>query len=1095
MKRFYLITASVLLAFISNAQLVSTWIGSGTQGSTTGTARLSTQLDRPWGCAIDGQGNIWMAEEGGNVIKMLLPGGTVYSRAGTYGNAGFYNAAGANAHFDGPHGIAAGPGDTLFIADYNNCVIRKMNPFLSLSNAQTVTVLAGKYTNGSSSSYTPQPGFANGGPTVAQFNYPTDVAVDGNGNVYVADAGNHAIRKITRAGMVTTITGGPTMQGYVDGTLAQAKFNLPTGLFLASNGDLYVADKGNSKIRKISISGDSVTTVVSGLYTPSDVIFTNNIYYITDQHRIRKYANSTLTTFAGSNTLNDYGNVNAYGTNARFYNVQGLFLNANDGYIYVADQDNHLIKRVSICTITTPSITATGNDTLCQGDSVVLAGPAGYFKYQWNNGKTTQSITVKTAGSYTLSVTSTDSCVNISNPFVVTLLNVSSKITYTTPTAFCNGDSIILKGPAGYTGYSWSNGATTQNITLKTSDTVTLTVNNHWCSSTSQPVRVRVKPVPTSTFSCKDTVCLNTNCTITYTGSAATTATYTWNFGGGQIISGSKNGPYTIKWATTGIKTVTCSVKDTNACQSVVTSKTIRVLPLPTSTFTVQTPLCALANDTITYTGNGTSKCTYAWVFDTAIVSNGSGMGPYTVYWADSGTKSVTLIVTDTNGCVSSKSSKSVMVNKTSTSTFIAKQLSVLINATDSITYTGNGGTYAHYYWDFDSAATQAGSGKGPYRVSWNTKGIKTITLTVIENGCSSTFSLQINVSLTGSKPVPDFSANVTTINQGQSVHFTDNSLNNPTSWKWTFTGGNPVSSTTANQTVTYNTAGSFNVKLVVANSYGKDSLTKTGYIKVNSLKPVVDFNASVTTITQGGSVTFTDASTYIPSSWKWTFQGGTPATATTSGKVVQYNTAGTYYVKLVASNSYGSDSLTKNAYITVNTAGQKPVADFSASKTVIKIGESIKFTDLSTNSPVGLVWSFQGGSPSTSVLSSPIIAYNSAGTYDVQLIAINAAGSDTAIKSKYILVNPLGIDTRNNDPSIRFYPSPVKDKLIIETVSDLKNSTIEVLDITGKIKYVSKYSVSGKSISLDLTTLPRGLYLLRIGSGKVNFIGKFSKE
>jgi PKD repeat protein len=295
---------------------------------------------------------------------------------------------------------------------------------------------------------------------------------------------------------------------------------------------------------------------------------------------------------------------------------------------------------------------------------------------------------------------------------------------------------------------------------------------------------------------------------------------------------------------------------------------------------------------------------------------------------------------------------------------------------------------------------------------------------------------------------------------------------------------------------ITYNTAGTYDVKLVVTNAYGSDSMTRAGYIKVNTVnqKPVANFSASVTTVTAGGFVTFSDASSNTPTSWKWTFEGGTPNTANTSTKLVQYNTAGSYYVKLVVSNAFGSDSTTKSAYITVNSAGQKPVADFSANKTLLKAGDSVTFTDLSTNSPIGLVWSFQGGTPSTSTATSPLIKYKTPGLYNVQLIAINAAGSDTMIKTGYIKVDPQGINEAQN-ASVRIYPSPVKDKLYIESDPDAKISSVEIFDFTGKLRYSGNNSVKGTSVSLDLSSLPKGLYLLRISGKNLNYSGTISKE
>jgi PKD repeat protein len=378
--------------------------------------------------------------------------------------------------------------------------------------------------------------------------------------------------------------------------------------------------------------------------------------------------------------------------------------------------------------------------------------------------------------------------------------------------------------------------------------------------------------------------------------------------------------------------------------------------------------------------------------------------------------------------------------------------------------------------------------------VAWNTGGIKTIKLNVIEIGCSSNDSLKITVNTTGTKPVPAFTANLTTLNEGQTTTFTDQSLNSPTSWKWTFNGGTPATSITANQAVKYNTAGVYSVKLVVQNSYGKDSLTKSGYITVKG-KPIASFSGSPTTITAGSSVTFADESANYPTTWKWTCTGGTPLNPVVANPTVTYNTAGTFDVKLVVTNSLGADSMTKTGYIKVNPAPQKPVADFSGNKTVIKKGDSVTFTDLSTNSPTALKWTFQGGSPLTSTTASQVVKYNTVGSFDVKLKATNAFGSDSVTKIKYIQVNPVSIEDRNGEQLFSMYPSPAKEKLFVETFREFKANSVEVLDITGRIKYEIKFATMGSLISIDISLLPKGLYILRIAGENANFTGKFSKE
>jgi PKD repeat protein len=404
-----------------------------------------------------------------------------------------------------------------------------------------------------------------------------------------------------------------------------------------------------------------------------------------------------------------------------------------------------------------------------------------------------------------------------------------------------------------------------------------------------------------------------------------------------------------------------------------------------------------------------------------------------------------------------------------------------------------------------------------------------------------------------GVPPVADFSADQTTVMATSTVQFTDLTINTPSSWSWTFAGGTPSSSTAQNPSVTYNTPGVYDVTLVATNSTGSDTETKVGYITVTTLQPpVADFSASATNISAGDSVTFSDLSSNNPTSWSWTFTGGTPATSTEQNPTVTYNTAGVYAVTLISTNASGSDTETKVDYINVAekpycsaqgnnwsyewigrvqigtfdnpsgaagytdftnlfvnlTAGdtvnvtltpefssttyieywkiwidyngdhdfedageevfsgggtsavvngnftvqsgidtttrmrvmmkynaaptsscetfsygevedytavispgtpQPPVADFSASATVINEGDSVTFTDLSTNNPNAWDWTFNGGNPAVSTLQNPTITYDTAGTYSVTLVATNAEGSDTETKVNYITVNAAG--------------------------------------------------------------------------------------
>ena len=170
---------------------------------------------------------------------------------------------------------------------------------------------------------------------------------------------------------------------------------------------------------------------------------------------------------------------------------------------------------------------------------------------------------------------------------------------------------------------------------------------------------------------------------------------------------------------------------------------------------------------------------------------------------------------------------------------------------------------------------------------------------------------------ITPNPPTADFTGTPTTILERESVTFTNNSEYAAT-YLWNF--GDGATSTLMNPVHTYMTPGTYTVSLRVENTLGNDTKTRTNYITVNpnTNPPVADFVASETEVYMGATVTFTDLTENIPTSWEWTFEGGTPATSTEQNPSVTYDEPGEYTVTLVATNAYGSDTETKTGYITV---------------------------------------------------------------------------------------------------------------------------------------------------------------------------------
>ncbi|CAM3675983.1 hypothetical protein FSS13T_26640 [Flavobacterium saliperosum S13] len=243
--------------------IVSTFAGSGVAGFTDGTG-ATAKFYYPAGMAIDANDNLYVADYSNHRIRKVTPGGLVTTYAGL-AIAGATDGNTSVAKFNGPTGVAVDASGNVFVADYNNHKIRK------ISTLGEVSTVAG----------TGIAGAADGASVTATFNHPAIVAVDTNNNLFITDEGNHKIRKISSLNEVTTFAGTGT-SGANDAAASSATFNSPTGVCVDNAGTVYIADYGNHKIRKISRYGygispdlpagltlNSVTGEISG--TPAQV--------------------------------------------------------------------------------------------------------------------------------------------------------------------------------------------------------------------------------------------------------------------------------------------------------------------------------------------------------------------------------------------------------------------------------------------------------------------------------------------------------------------------------------------------------------------------------------------------------------------------------------------------------------------------------------------------------------------------------------------------------------------------------------------------------------------------------------------------------
>jgi len=263
----------------------------GVAGTADGTG-TAAQFNTPSGLALDGNGNLFVADTGNCTIREITPAGVVSTIAGIAGQSGFADGAAGGAQFNSPVGIIVATNGAVFVADSGNHCLRQIS-------GGVVSTFAGS----------PQVwGSADGAGTNAQFNGPVGLAFDANQNLFVSDANNDTIRKIAPNGTVTTFAGLAVQDGATDGNLASARFRSPAGLVFDATGNLFVADSFNQTIREISTNG-----IVS-----------------------------TVCGAAGS-----FGAADGANGVARFYNPYGLAV-AADGSLVVADAYNEILRVVLV---------------------------------------------------------------------------------------------------------------------------------------------------------------------------------------------------------------------------------------------------------------------------------------------------------------------------------------------------------------------------------------------------------------------------------------------------------------------------------------------------------------------------------------------------------------------------------------------------------------------------------------------------------------------------------------------------------------------------------------------------------------------------
>jgi len=341
---FLLAFGCALGAFsLTFTHLAGSFGGPGFEDGTATAARFNSDA----AIAVDGSGNVYVADSGNHTIRVISPTGEVTTLAGVAETPGVTDGRGAHALFNTPSGIYVNGSGAVFVADSFNHTIRKIG-------------------SGVTSTFVGYPGFfgfVNNTGSAARFNQPRGITADGSGNLYVADTGNHSIRMITPGGAVTTLAG-TGVSGNANGTGTAASFSVPIGIvYEPTSNALYVADSGNRVVRRITLPGAVVTTFAGTMSTPGHgdgapgfffspsgiTVDSAGTFYVSDStdHTIRSITSGgTVGTTAGL-TFYPGPDDGVLPFGAKFRSPAGIAAFGTTT-LFVADTGNHTVRKLAL---------------------------------------------------------------------------------------------------------------------------------------------------------------------------------------------------------------------------------------------------------------------------------------------------------------------------------------------------------------------------------------------------------------------------------------------------------------------------------------------------------------------------------------------------------------------------------------------------------------------------------------------------------------------------------------------------------------------------------------------------------------------------
>lgn len=660
----------------------------------------------------------------------------------------------------------------------------------------------------------------------------------------------------------------------------------------------------------------------------------------------------------------------------------------------------------------TPAPTITSTSPVCVGQSISFStptvtpatyawsGPTGWTSTLQN--PTINNLTLAFTGNYSLVVTS-NGCSNVLVTTFVTVNPIPAPPVISATTPACTGHPInftaqnVAGGSFSWTGpnafSSLLQNPSIASAVMADSGNYSATVAVNGCVSPPSTVHVTVLQTPIApSISNNAPLCVGS--TLNLTTPFATGAVYSWTGPNGFTSALQNPSIPNAQVVNSGTYSLTITIA---GCVSGTTTDTASIYPIPTSAFTVATPVCSGQNTAVVYSGTGTPNANFNWNFNGGNISS-QAFPTYQINWTNAGNYNVDLTVTE-HGCVSPPTTIPVTVLQTPGNSYTV-QTPICLYDSSLVTFTGITQGAATFNWNFGNAIISSGTNQGPYMLHYANFGQQQIILSVTENGCTSlpdSQFIQVN-------PIPSSNFNLvpdTLCPNENTLATTLPGINTAAAnYAWTYNGallqsGNGVGPLTLH----YNNPGHFTVTLLV-NDLGCVSPLTTQNLFVDSL-PIPRFVTLDTLGCAPYTVHFTNNS-FGATNYTWDF--GDESTSTATNPTHVYG-VGVYSVTMIATNENGCrDSSGYNNLITVLPA---PVAQFSVSPSPFEYVElqdaTYQFVNHSQFS-THYLWYF-GDGDTTNVLS-PWHVYTDTGYYSAMLIAFNNIGcTDTAIEGPLTVI------------------------------------------------------------------------------------------